>query len=85
MKPGLNFLSQILTAVPHGFVVILFLILFILLRVLLFRLVLVLFFICVLVVVSATESLAIKDLDMNDEDGTLSVAGEVESSLQKFC
>lgn len=70
---------------PHGFVIILFLVLFILLLVLLFRLLLVLFVICVLVVVSATESLAIKDLDANDEDGTLSVAREEESLLQKFC
>lgn len=57
MKPGLNFLSLILTAVSHGFVVILFLLLFIFLRVLLFRLLLILFFIGVLVIVPTMEQL----------------------------
>lgn len=54
-ETGFNFLSPILTAVPHGFVVILFLTLFVFLGVLLFRILLILFFICVLVVVPAVE------------------------------
>lgn len=52
-KKGYDFLSLILTAVPHCFVVILFLILFIFLRVLFFRLLLVVLFVCVLVIVPA--------------------------------
>lgn len=58
-----NFLCKILTAVSHGFVVILFFILILFLRVLLFRLLLIVFFIRVLLIVPAMESLPLKTAD----------------------
>lgn len=58
-----NFLCKILTAVSHGFVVILFFVLILFLRVLLFRLLLIVFFIRVLLIVPAMESLPLKTAD----------------------